>query len=165
MIKRVLTLLPALVLSVQAFAQPSEEAVRRTLQLTKAESMMDTVFAAVEANMRQSLNAMFEGRSLSLAERRAVEQMPAKLMVVFRSEFNWTRLEPDYIKLYQETFTAEEVDGLNAFYASPLGQVVIVKMPLVLQRSMALGQSRAMEAMPKVRAAVNDAIREAGLAQ
>lgn len=165
MINRILLLLPALVLSSQAFAQPSEDAVRRTLQLTKAESMIDTVFTAVEANMRQSLNAMFEGRSLSLAEQRALEQMPAKLMVVFRSEFNWARMEPEYIKIYQETFTAEEVEGLNAFYATPLGQAVIVKMPLVLQRSMALGQSRAMEAMPKVRAAVNEAIREAGLAQ
>ena len=53
-------------------------------------------------------------------------------------------LMPRYVehmsKVYAETYTAEELEGLIAFYSSPVGQSVLAKAP-----ELAPEASRAME--------------------
>ena len=36
-----------------------------------------------------------------------------------REEMTWDRLHPLYVRIYQESFTQEEIDGLIVFYESP----------------------------------------------
>jgi uncharacterized protein len=40
------------------------------------------------------------------------------------------------VRLYQATYTQDEVDGLIAFYKTPAGQALINKAPLLLQNTM-----------------------------
>ena len=65
------------------------------------------------------------------------------------------------MQLYRDTFEQEEVDGLLVFYASPAGQAYVNKMPVVMQKSMALSQSLMQSIIPKMTAAMQDAIAEA----
>ena len=48
----------------------------------------------------------------------------------------WSKLESMYIRVYQKSFTAQEIDGLIAFYKTPTGQALLTKMPIVLQNTM-----------------------------
>ena len=40
------------------------------------------------------------------------------------------------MKVYTDTYTEEEIDGILAFYKSPVGKAFLQKMPEVMQRSM-----------------------------
>jgi len=78
-----------------------------------------------------------------------------------REELNWEKLKPMHVQLYRDTFEQEEIDGLLAFYRSPVGQAFVNKMPLVMQKAMAMGQSQMQAVIPKMKTAIESAIAEA----
>ena len=49
---------------------------------------------------------------------------------------DWKKLEPIYVRIYQKTFTQQEIDGMIAFYKTSAGQAVISKMPAAMQNTM-----------------------------
>jgi len=59
-------------------------------------------------------------------------------------------LEPVYIKLYEDSFSQAEIDGLAAFYRSPTGKAVVLKVALVMQNLMTLVQQRMARLIPKI---------------
>jgi uncharacterized protein len=59
-----------------------------------------------------------------------------------RDELAFDKVKDIYVKAYRETFTQEEVDGLIAFYKSPVGKAYAEKVPVVMQRAGAEMQSR-----------------------
>jgi hypothetical protein len=65
-------------------------------------------------------------------------------------EMAWDNMKDDYITLYAETFTEEELKGLVAFYKTPVGQAFVKKQPEVMKRSMELTQKRMVQWMPKM---------------
>lgn len=53
----------------------------------------------------------------------------------------------EMVPVYAETYSLEEIQQLTAFYASPIGQKMLAKMPQLMSRSMEIG-NRVM--MPRV---------------
>jgi uncharacterized protein len=82
---------------------------------------------------------------------------------VLREELSWAVMRPGMAQIYRETLTQEEVNGLIAFYRTPAGQALITKMPQIMQRSMVYTQSRMATVSPRIQAAVEQAMREAGI--
>jgi uncharacterized protein len=74
---------------------------------------------------------------------------------------NWSTLKPHYVRIYQEAFEQEEIDGLIAFYSSPAGQAFIGKMPVVMQKSITLAQNQMQNLMPKMVQVIDQTIKEA----
>lgn len=144
-------------------APASQASVEALLQVTKAESMMDAMFVHMEQMMRAGMQQATRGKTLSEEQQRVLDAVPAKFLSVMRSEMNWQTLKPQFIKLYQDTFEQAEVDGMLSFYASPAGQALIHKMPVVMQKSMQLSQTLMQSAMPRMQAALEEAIKEAKL--
>jgi hypothetical protein len=77
-----------------------------------------------------------------------------------RKEMSWATLRPMYVQIYRDTFTQKEVDGLIAFYKSPTGVAFVDKMPVVMQKSQALMQTRIGPLAESVRAAMQEAVAE-----
>ncbi len=65
---------------------------------------------------------------------------------------SWEKIKDDYITLYAETFTEEELKGVIAFYKSPAGQAFTKKQPELMKRTMELTQKRMLQWMPKIQA-------------
>lgn len=63
----------------------------------------------------------------------------------------WQELKPEYIELYNSTFTPEELEGMLNFYRSPLGQKILKEWPNVLQKTSAILYSRAEVLSPDVK--------------
>lgn len=159
--KKLLALV-ALVTSLGAHAAPaSEESVERLLAATNAEALMPSLYAGMDQMMRQTLQHLVKGKSLTAEQQRALDALPSKFVSVMKDEMSWQKLKPKYIQLYRETFEQEEVDGLLAFYASPAGQAMITKMPVVMQKSFAISQSMMQSMLPKLEEAVKAAMAEA----
>ena len=57
-------------------------------------------------------------------------------MALMKELLDWKKLEPIYVRIYQKTFTQQEIDGMIAFYKTSAGQAVISKMPAAMQNTM-----------------------------
>ena len=141
-------------------AQASEQSIEDLLQLTKAESMVDSMNAGMEQLMRQQMGQLTQGKPIHAEQQRSQDAMLGKVMSLFREELNWAKLKPSYAQLYQETFDQEEIDGLIAFYRSPTGQAFVSKMPVVMEKSVALSQRQMQSFMPKMQAIFEEATAE-----
>lgn len=60
------------------------------------------------------------------------------------------KLKGDVTKVYSEVFTKQELEQIGAFYATPLGELLSAKQPLVQERLGAVVQGRMAEVMPRV---------------
>lgn len=146
-----------------AAAQASDESVERLLAITQAEQLADQVLGQLEQSIRQGLAAATQGRTLSPAQAQVIERAPARLASALREELAWSAMKPIHLAVYKESFSQEEVDGLIAFYQTPLGQATIRKLPLVMQRTSALTQARVQSLVPRLQAAMQQTLAEAGL--
>ena len=75
-----------------------------------------------------------------------------KMMDMMAQEFTWDKMKDEYIALYAETFTEEEMKGVIAFYKTPAGQAYLKKQPELMKGTMALSQKLMMKIMPKIQA-------------
>lgn len=158
--KRLASLLLALSSCSAAFAAPaSNESIERLLVLTRAESLLDGSYANVDRMFRQGFAQGLGGRPLTADEQQRVDAMSVRVMALMKDEMSWARIEPEYVRLYAQTFDQNEVDGLIAFYMSPPGQAMVAKMPLLMQNTMAMMQAQMAALMPKMMAVVQDTMK------
>ncbi|HZO51136.1 MAG TPA: DUF2059 domain-containing protein, partial [Bryobacteraceae bacterium] len=79
-----------------------------------------------------------------------VEEAKRRVLELIKRRFSWQVMKPQYMKLYEEAFTDEEIDGMIAFYSTPAGQSCLKKIPIVMQRSMVIGRDAMMELNPEI---------------
>jgi hypothetical protein len=122
-------------------APPTTSSVEALLSATRADKVLDSMFTIFEQSMRQGMAASLQGQTPNAEQQRILDAMPGQLAQAFREEMTWARLEPIYVRVYQETFTQEEVNAITAFYKTPAGTASIDKMPVVMQKSMTESQA------------------------
>lgn len=83
-------------------------------------------------------------------------KLHAKTFDTLSKEMSWDALKEDYVTIYAETYSEEELKGLIEFYKSPIGQAFTKKQPELMKRSMVLMQKRMMKWMPKIQAMSKD---------
>ena len=162
--RQLTTLLLATACSAWA-APPTEASVERLLTLTRAEAVLDQVYASLEQSMRQGMLAATAGRNLTPEQQRMVELAPARLAAVMKQELSWATVKADHVEVYRSSFDQAEIDGLIAFYEGPIGQAFVAKMPVVVQKSMQASQARLQSFVPRLQSAMRDTLREAGITQ
>lgn len=81
-----------------------------------------------------------------------VKNKTSQMMDMIAKEMSWENMKEDYITLYADTFTEEELRGLVAFYKSPIGQALAKKTPELTKKSMELSQKVMVKLMPKIQA-------------
>ena len=162
--KRLLITLCALAaISSPAFAAPqppSEDSIRRLLEVTEARKLLDGMMAQVDALMRRNMEQALLGRQLTPEQEAIIARMRGRMADAFREEMTWDKLEPLYVRVYQNTFTQGEVDGMLAFYRTDAGRAVIEKMPAVIQTTMGEMQLRMQPLIQKMRAIEEEALAE-----
>jgi hypothetical protein len=126
--------------------EPSKEAkIVRVLALMKAEALTDQVFEQMKAE-----TAAISAPNASEQERAHAREVQAKILNLVKDRMSWEKMRPVYVKMYSETFTDEEIDGMLAFYQSPAGRAMLEKMPQLVSKIMALAQSQMAALMPEI---------------
>ena len=69
-------------------------------------------------------------------------------------------LEPDFVKLYSDAYSEEEIDGILAFYRSPAGRTMLAKAADLTESSIAISQRRMAAVAPKIQEAIDQFIRD-----
>ncbi len=141
----------------------SEASIQELLEVTQAAKMMESMYSSVEEALRNGMQQAAASRPMSDEQRRALDTLPRRMAQVIREELSWELMRPGMVQIYRETLSQDEVNGLINFYKTPAGQALITKMPLIMQRSMAYTQGRMATFGPRIQAAVEQALREAGV--
>lgn len=133
--------------------QASKESVKELLKVTKSEQLIDQSSQYVHQIMASSIEQTTQGQELNAKQKKAIEnfnQDIANIVNIVKQDFTWAKLEPEMIKLYVEEFTQEEINGMLEFYRTPVGQSTINKLPIVMEKSMKIGQQQMGELAPKI---------------
>ena len=133
-----------------ADAKPSEESVRHLFEVMQTSQMIDMVMSQVDANLREGLERATGGRTLNAEQQKLHDDMRANIAGMLKEELAWSRLEPQMVEVYRNTFTPAEIDGMLKFYTSPAGKAVVAKLPQATQQMMQLTQQRVRTLVPRI---------------
>ena len=129
---------------------PQKEASIR--ELMNATGAKDLGKQLVQAGMEQFRSSVEDSQPNNPRAKQFVDAFVSK----FQKYFDPNSLTETIIPIYDKYFTSEDLNGLLAYYRSPLGQRMLKVLPEVTRESQAagfaLGQKAAQEAMEELKA-------------
>ena len=122
-----------------AAAQASPEQIRQLMDVFGMSRMFQQMNTQMAGMMGQQLPCV-----------------PAAYWAGFVDDKGMQELTERMIPVYQRHFSADEVDGLLAFYRSPLGRKVVAEMPATMAEGMQVGQQWGEQRAQAMMAALRD---------
>lgn len=148
--KKLLMTLALLVFSaLPAAAQPEPSAgeAAAVRDLLEASRTRENFIKAMELGMEQGgMGELTPG----------VRQVLREFM---EENFRYEDLEPEFIRVYAQAFTEQELRDLAAFYRTPLGQRVVETLPEITAASQRIAMERMQTLMPQLMQAVMEAMQ------
>ena len=158
-----LLLLAAAALPAHAQA-PSNASIEKLLAVTDSDAISRSIIEQTKGMMRNSLAQSLGKRQMSPAQRKDAERIMGeftdKVAQLMQEELAGPSMKEATISVYKESLSQKEVDDLIAFYESPTGRIVIEKMPMIAQKTMAAVQSRMAPIMARMGALAQQAAQE-----
>ncbi|HEX4629461.1 MAG TPA: DUF2059 domain-containing protein [Chthoniobacterales bacterium] len=114
---------------------PTEPSVKQLLEVAQAHKLVDSVMAQMDSLMQQTIARATKGQPIPDKVQKNIDQRRSEVLAMMKDLLDWKKLEPMYVRIYQKTFTQQEIDGMIAFYKTPAGQAVINKMPATMQNT------------------------------
>ena len=112
---------------------------------------MDQGFKQMLDRAQATIKAQSTRQATAPADKAAIEE---KISPILSQQLNWDQLKPQYVKVYADTYTEEELDAILAFYKSPAGQAWFAKSPAVGEKARQITQQAMQDAQAQVRKAV-----------
>ena len=126
--------------------------VKELFVAMRMEHMLDEIMTAIRRQVVQMAQGEPGAEQRTPQQQKLAKQFEDKAMKVVDDSVGWTALEPDYVKLYAATYSEEEIDGILAFYKSPVGQKMLDKTPELSAGGMNIVRSRMGDFQPKIEA-------------
>ncbi|GAB4394828.1 MAG: hypothetical protein Tsb0032_23580 [Kiloniellaceae bacterium] len=148
--------LAALAVAGPAGAQTSkQEKIRELLEISQTETLLNEVLPVLLHQQKAAISGLRpdipeEAWDLALEEAEAA----------FRESI--AAFLEKTIPIYDRHLTEEEVDGLLAFYRTPVGRSVIRKLPQVTQESMIAGQQWGLAVGEEVQRRIHERLKLEG---
>jgi hypothetical protein len=146
--------------SVATSDMPSEASIKQLLETAQVHKLLDSVMTQMDTLLQQTIKQATQGRKVPPKVQKDIDKRQAEMMAILKDMLDWKKLEPMYTRVYQKSFTQQEVDGMLAFYQTPAGQAVINKMPLVMQNTMNEMQEMMSPVIQKIQKMQQDVIAE-----
>ena len=144
---------------------PRESTIRELLAVSKAQKLVDGMGAQIDQLMRASMEQAMQGKAPTPRQQQAIDRLQVRVTALMREQLTWAKFEPMYIRLYQQTFTEEELVAMLDFYKTPGGQALIDKMPAMMDNIMREMPAMMADMSPKLRQIQEDFAAEMKAAQ
>jgi hypothetical protein len=141
-------------LSTQSEVAPSREQVMKFLEVTRAKSRVEQVFAGMAKQARMGAELGFKQK---------VPEQLARVDAISDSifkEFSVDELIDAIVPIYQKHLSKSDLDGILAFYASPTGQKLLKEMPAILSESMEAGGEIGRKKMESINRRVEEQLQQ-----
>jgi len=93
------------------------------------------------------IDQMSSGLQLDAKEK---EQLKNIYRDWFENDLDRKAMKEGMVKIYAEAFTAEEINGLNKFYSSPIGQKFLEKTPELMRLGAQIGMEEGQKKQGKL---------------
>lgn len=130
--------------------------IEQIFQASKMENLIGQYYKVIGSQVKsQAFRQLFGMKELT-AQQQLVNEFQDKAMKLVTDTFSWSALEPVYVKLYNDSFSEEEIDGILAFYNSPAGQAMVAKTPQIMTAGSQVAQQKMVEMQPKMQALMQE---------
>ncbi len=126
--------------------------VKELFALMHVDHSLDRMRSAMEQQVQLTAKNVSGAEQMTPEKKKIQQEFIDNTMKVVDANFSWPVLEPAYLKLYADTYTEPELDGILAFYKSPAGQALLSKTPELSAGSMQIVHSRMDDFEPKMQA-------------
>jgi hypothetical protein len=130
--------------------------MKRLLMTLLLLSMISLVSAAPSASHRKAAEELLDVTGLKTSMERMITQMveiqlrqkPGMdayrdvFLQFFTKYLGFNSIKSDFIDIYTEEFTEQELRKLTAFYNTPVGKKTITKLPILMQKGAQVGMSK-----------------------
>ncbi len=141
-------------------APPSDASILELGTLSHSQELFNGVKAQTDAMMAASLKEASQGQAITPERQEILDRMRTKMMAAFDEFYNADALQRMLVRVYQATYTQDEVDGLIAFYKTPAGQALVNKGPLLMQNMMDEMRALMRPMMQRINQIKNDSEQE-----
>lgn len=129
-------------------------------RLAHIDQAMTQAFEQQTQQLPKMMQAMFPGAKITPEQQKDIDAFSKKMLGIVQTEASWTKLEPQFTQIYASTYSEQEIDGLIAFYKSPVGQEMVAKQPELVNKSQGITQNMMVDLQPKMRDAVMQFAKE-----
>lgn len=119
-------------------------------RLAHIDQTMALMFAAQEKQMPQLLRKLMPAGQMTDAQQADLNAFVLKVHHIVEQAATWDKLEPQFTDIYASVYSEQEVDGLIAFYKSPVGSEMVAKQPQIVEKSQAVTQGLMTQVQPQV---------------
>jgi len=125
--------------------------VEELMTTMHVDSMMDQMTTMAKAQAEQATQGM-PTDTMTPEQKKIFADFREKSLDLVMGTVSYKALEPEIVKLYTDTFTEEEIDGITSFYKSPTGQALLNKTPQLMSAMMQFMQGKIADLQPKLKA-------------
>lgn len=130
--------------------------------LIQIDKTMQQVATQQVTQAQRAMKTMFPDAKISPDQQKDLDAFLQKILAITQQSLSWSKLQPQFTDLYASTYTEEEIDGMIAFYRSPVGTAMIARQPEILSKSQAISQAQLAEVQPQLRAAILQFVQQMG---
>ncbi|HEY4010419.1 MAG TPA: DUF2059 domain-containing protein [Acidobacteriaceae bacterium] len=162
--KRYLAVL-LIVLAVGCSTARADDASKRAkaeqlFTLLHMEWMMNQLMTGVMKQVQQITDSMPGADHATPQQQKQITAFQQRVLELVTNRIGWKALEPDFVTLYANTYTEEELDGILAFYKSPVGQKMLEKTPELMAKSTEISQQKMQALEPELEQMVQDFMKQ-----
>ena len=123
------------------------EAAEELLRLLNADEIVEQSYDQMLGYMDQMAAQM----GLTEEQRPVLEKYMEKMVAAMKEEMSWEKMQPYMLDAYVAVYSEQELRELADFYASPLGQKFLAKMPELMKETMQLTQQMMQDFLPRMK--------------
>lgn len=128
--------------------------IEEMFRLTKPEQVMQQALnqlkASFEAQTQKAISDQVRTFGDPAKYQAQIDQFQERLLAVIEGQFAWPKVKPQFIALYDQAFTTDQIRAIVSFYKSPAGQVMLEKMPLIMQKGAEIGREQMVAVLPQL---------------
>jgi uncharacterized protein len=139
-------------------APPSKDEVLELFQLLQVEQQTRAVLANTQEQVKSMTREMIMKKAPN-ASPDQLAQLEGMMDTMFK-EYPIDGILDDMIPVYQKHLTKSDIDGLIAFYSSPLGRKVLREMPAMTNEAMQVSYAHIQKNMEQMMKKVDDRVQQ-----
>ena len=136
------------------------EKLHEMFRLAHIDQTINLMFEQQKQQLPKIMQAILPGGTLTADEQNDLNAFIAKVQGIVQQQASWSKLEPQFTDIYASVYSEQEIDGMIAFYKSPVGQAMVAKQPEVVQRSTSVQQDLLKQIQPQLAQAMRDFVQQ-----
>ncbi|MDD3118613.1 MAG: DUF2059 domain-containing protein [Victivallales bacterium] len=139
--------LAMMIVSTGLFAGNKEKLVEEMLVLSGIPDRLNQVTSQV---IKVQTDVISQQSDLSPERKQQIIAFQKQVMSKVMATLGWDKIKNDYIKIYSEVYTEDELNAVIAFMKSPAGRKMREKSPQLMEKAMRLAQRKMQTLLPEL---------------